>query len=828
VKIRATWPAVLHGWQRALVALSLLLMGYVARARAHEPVAPKIVHEVDGVWPEGIRPSTDVVVPMLVTVSAEGMVDSALIDVSLGPALDAAALRAVYQFRFEPAIVGGERVPSRARVAVRFRGPTAGLDGGVDAAETFALAPPDTGEGDAGDAGLPAHPAPSERRAAPDAGGESSANVAAIARLDAPARTASELVRDRKLLAAAPHRTGSDLLQLVPGMFVTQHSGEGKAHQIFYRGFDAVHGEDVEIWVGGAPVNEVSNIHGQGYADLHFVMPEVVRALRVSPGTYDPRQGDFAIAGTMRFELGYDQPGITAKGGYGQFGTQRYFLAYRPKGADEGTFAAAEFYDTDGFGPSRAARRASAIAQATFKLGANTSARLLLTGYTGHFDSAGVLRLSDIQTHAVSRFATYDPSQGGASMRAQLVAELRHQTPGSAFGVTPYLVLRNLRLRQNFTGFLLDQSGDSIQQLNDALSVGMNAFYRMRLRLLSANDSFEVGVSARNDWIDQSQKRLASSDQRVTSDDVDAKLRALDVAGYLDTAFHPHERVTLRAGIRIDGLGYYAQDLGGAAEGQARSSQGVHFGEKANVEVRLVDSLFALLSFGEGFRSPQIRSLAESESTPFTRVRSLEGGLRLDHGRVRASAAGFGTWLSEDLAFDPTTGRSEKVPATRRSGASVDASYQPLSWLYGTLNLTYTRAELRASGHGYRAGSLLPYAPQLVARADVAATPVLGEWLGRKLIGQLGLGASLLSRRPLPYGQFGHDIFLLDAQAGLRWGEVAINVRAFNLLDARWYDGEFLFASNWNPASEGASLVPTRHVTVGAPRTVFASLELYL
>ena len=93
----------------------------------------------------------------------------------------------------------------------------------------------------------------------------------------------------------------------------------------------------------------------------------------------------------------------------------------------------------------------------------------------------------------------------------------------------------------------------------------------------------------------------------------------------------------------------------------------MHFGEKASVDVRLVDSLFAQLSYGAGFRSPQIRSLAESETTPFTRVRSLEGGLRLDHGRVRASAAGFCTWLSDDLAFDPRLGRNEKVPATRRT-----------------------------------------------------------------------------------------------------------------------------------------------------------------
>ncbi|MCP6756914.1 hypothetical protein NL533_35330, partial [Klebsiella pneumoniae] len=76
--------------------------------------------------------------------------------------------------------------------------------------------------------------------------------------------------------------------------------------------FDAVHGQDLEIWAGGAPVNDVSNIHGQGYADLHFLPPEVVKRVVAQPGTYDVRQGDFAVAGTVRLDLGYDEPGITA------------------------------------------------------------------------------------------------------------------------------------------------------------------------------------------------------------------------------------------------------------------------------------------------------------------------------------------------------------------------------------------------------------------------------------------------------------------------------------------------------------------------------------
>ena len=118
-----------------------------------------------------------------------------------------------------------------------------------------------------------------------------------------PPRSASEAVVDKRVLQAAPHRNASELLLTVPGVFVSQHGGEGKAHQIFFRGFDAVHGQDVELWAAGAPVNDVSNIHGQGYADLHFLIPDaawVTARPRRSHASFRMKQAYvFATAGAF-------------------------------------------------------------------------------------------------------------------------------------------------------------------------------------------------------------------------------------------------------------------------------------------------------------------------------------------------------------------------------------------------------------------------------------------------------------------------------------------------------------------------------------------------
>ncbi|HTN89386.1 MAG TPA: TonB-dependent receptor, partial [Sorangium sp.] len=693
-------------------------------------------------------------------------------------------------------------------------------------------APAAAPEGDGDPAEAPGTPA-----AAPEGGGDpATAAVGApltVVVQGAPApRSASETVRERAEVRAAPHRTASDVLQLVPGLFASQHSGEGKAHQIFFRGFDAVHGQDLELWVAGAPVNEVSNVHGQGYADLHFIMPEVIRELRAQPGSYDPRQGDFAVAGTVRFELGYDEPGITVAAGAGSDGARRLFLAYHPEQADEATFAAFEAYATDGFGPARAASRTSLVAQGVYPLAAGVSARVMASAFAARFASAGVLRLDDLEAGKVDRLASYDPDQGGDSSRAQLVVDLRAArasgaAPDEGLSLAPFVVLRALRLRSNFTGYLEDPtSGDATQQLNEAVTVGATASYRLRFPLLSERDTFEAGVVARSDWIEQSQRRLAAVDDRPTATLVDGRVRATDIAGYLDASIRPARRIEVRGGLRADGLAY--QVLDGAGEGAAaRGAQGVHVGGKGTVDAALLPGLHALASVGQGFRSPQARSLGDGERAPFTRVLSAEAGLRYADERVRASAALFHTRLSDDLVFDEATGRNEPVPATARTGVALDAVAHPAPWLVSSVGLTYTRAAFTAAGGRYAAGDLLPFVPQVVARADLAVTPRLGALFGRRLEARAGAGVTLLHRRPLPYGEIGRDALLTDVTAHLRYHRVELGLDVYNLLDAAWFDGEFVYPSSFTRGA-APDLLPARHVTVGAPRSVFASLSLYI
>lgn len=815
----------------AAIALGALLP---SGALAHDDVTPPVPREQPrGEWPHGPH-DHDVIIPVQLEVLPDGTVGKVTIEAGISPEFDSAAIAAAKKFTFEPARRGDKPITARIRGIVRFAGqPNAGAGSpgfppphthphaqGASSSTKGSLAPPLATGGSQGAS------QPPRRQGAPPTADEPPAPVDISVEGQAPPRSASEVVRTAENIRTVARRTGSDALLVVPGVFLTQHSGEGKAHQIFLRGFDAVHGQDVELWVGGAPVNEVSNIHGQGYADLHFVMPETILSVRGQPGTFDPRQGDFAVAGSVRYELGLEEPGLVAKGTLGTFGVKRLFLAYRPPSFGPETFAAAEVYATDGFGPSRAASRASVVGQLEYDVGP-VRARVMASAATGRFDSPGVLRLDDVQLRKVDRFATYDPKQGGQSSRTQLVIDLSNRDGQHRFSLAPFLVLRSLRLRNNFTGYLIDPlGGDSLQQVNEAVTVGARGHYRRTIPLFSESDSLEIGVYARNDWVEQSQRRLSLIDDSVTEDLVSEKVRATDAAAYIDAQIRPFRRLTLRGGLRADGLSYSTESLL-SGQGQARSAMGFHLGGKATADVTLTSGLHAIAAFGQGFRSPQARSLGDGERAPFASVLSAEAGLRYKDRVFDAYAAGFYTTLDKDLVFDHVTGRNEAVPATRRGGVSADIVARPAPYLLTTVSVTYTHASFTQSQGRYEAGSLLPYVPQLVARTELALTPTLTTLWKRPLTAHLGFGTTFLHGRPLPYDEVGHDIFTADARVSARLKEVEVTLDLSNLTNARYFDGEFVFASGWD-RGKAPSLLPIRHVTVGPPFGAFVSLSLHV
>ena len=714
-------------------------------------------------------------------------------------------------------------------------------------------------------AGTPAAPtttaAPVPAASSDPAAAEPVLDVGVRGRRPPPPRAASDFTLDRDTLTAAPRQSAGEMLNAAPGVYIARPEGEAVAHEIFLRGFDAAHGQDIEFTAGGVPINQISHLHGQGYADLNFILPEVVRSIRVTEGVYDPRQGDFAVAGSIDFDLAVPRRGFLLRGAGGSFATFRQLALWAPRGQSDETFAAAAVRRTSGFGQNRGGLSGTAMGQFAFTGPAGLAGKVHVAAHAARAGIAGVLREDDLQAGRVDFYGTYaDPSataQSASAARGQLALELARDT--GAGGRTTFLAhasLVDFHSRENFTGFTQRAMvmpawvgrGDLIEQQNRDAGGGFHlahrtGWWRPAKKFQAA---LELGTSARIHRLQQAQSLLQAPQNETWDRRVDATVLATDIGMYADLDLRLGKFVQLRGGARADVLHYDIDDrlgnfiapyqVASHLVGHRRTATGVAAGPRATVMVTPLPWLSTFVAYGQGYRSPQARQLEEGERAPFAKVHSVEGGLKLAprwRRPLHLTAAGFGTFLGNDLAFDPEDARLEKIGPTRRAGLAASLQARPLPWLLAAASVTYVHAVLAAPPPAtvdnpnppYLPGQLLPYVPPVVVRADLGLDKELIK-LGKSALAlRIGAGFSYLSRRPLPYGQFSDPVHLLDASAGLRWSIVELGVEAFNILARRYATTVYSFVSDWH-TQQVPSRLPARHFAAGPPTTVLGTLTL--
>jgi len=673
-------------------------------------------------------------------------------------------------------------------------------------------------------------------------------------------RAAGDVEVDRDVIEASPRSEGAEILRSAPGVYIARVGGDSVGHRIMLRGFDAEHGQDLELRVGHLPVNLPNHIHGQGYADLGFLIPEVVRRMHVRGGVSDPRQGDFAVAGSIDLELGVERRGLRSRSSYGSFGTFRQLALWAPRGARPDTFAAVQFRRSDGFGQNRNSLGASSILQYGF---GEREWRFRLTGIVHGIRArtAGVLRRDDIESGRVGFHDVYGlptaQAQNGLSSRVMVGFSGTYRgADGATADVGVWLGHDVFRLQQNFTGFLERSQtnpdwvgrGDLIEQQNQTTSIGLHARYRTRPYHVASwlRGTLEAGLQTRTDLVGQNQRLIQAPQNETWDERIDASIRGTDIGVYADLAAHVQDWATLRVGARADVLVYEIDDaLGNRIPdfradsyilGYRRSAFGVAAGPRTSLVVRPTSWLRLLASYGEGFRSPQARTLADGETAPYTKVRGGDLGVALTWDeRVELRLSGYVTRLSDDVAFEPREGRLERIGASRRRGGVAYLVARPTPWLVASSSLTFVDAELTEPPPAtaedpqppFEEGQNLPYVPPWVFRLDVGAQGELLEIGRHPLRGKIGVGFSHLSARPLPYGGLADPLSVLDASATIGWGPLAVGLEIYNLADSDYAALELSFPSHWDTDAPRSRL-PARHVAAGAPRTVMATLEVHL
>ncbi len=797
---------------------------------------------------EGLHPT----VILRITVTADARVVDVVVEHSGGVDFDAQAVKAVKGWAFEPARRGDTPVSSRVRVAVHFEPESAGVPHEGQTHEPQAA--PHT---------APAAPLPNEPAAvspaviAPGPGTDkrkygSTAEVDAE-RLRSGDRGAADFQIDRRVLDAAPVLTATDLLQRVPGLYSRSVGSPADGDFFYLRGFNAEHGQDIEFKLGDIPINQPSNVHGQGYTYLNFIIPEAVRDLRVLNGVYDPRQGDFAVAGTVQYDLGVADRGIYARSELGSFRTFRQIGIFAPEGKHTDTFGAFQFRRTDGFGQNRSGIDGSAMFQFGF---GKQDWRFRVHGsfWGARYDSAGVLRRDDIQTGEIGFYDVYpfDTARAQEAFNAGGILGFRGEHRGAREKNTSFdlwLQLLDYRIEQNFTGFLESPEGDLIEQRDRRFVVGGNARHRTARFTPSeyAHGTVELGVSGRFDFINPQQQFLIDgSTSQTTEEIVDANIVQGDVGLWVDLDWDFSKYINLKGGVRADVLFFDVEDRivdaipnfedpESFAGGFRRTAAGINAGPRITLTGRPTDWIDIIGAYGEGFRSPQARTLLDGGSVPFSKVRSVDFGVRFRVGpeeQLKLSLTGYRTWLNRDVFFEAAEGQLEEIGPTSRTGALFYATTNPLPWLSGAISVTYVYAILEGPppgepDSGLGKGDRLPFVPPWTVRLDVGASGDLADLGKHPLRGHLGLAYSFIGARPLPFSGSADPFSLLDGSARLSWWFLELGFQVFNLTDKQYAGNELAFESNWDPLG-APSPNPARHITAGRPRTFFFTIGIRL
>jgi hypothetical protein len=654
-------------------------------------------------------------------------------------------------------------------------------------------------------------------------------------------RGVGDLRIKRELLEASPRQQTSEFLSAAPGFFVDHEDGEGLGNDIFLRGFDLSHGAGIEMRLGAIPINIPLHIQGQGYVDANFIIPEVVRSVRVLQGPYDPRQGDAAIVGSAYFDIGVVERGYQFKTSIGSFNQGRLVAIAAPKEYDEETFAAVAVRHTDGFGVSRRSESASAMAQYATDLSPNDRLKLTATAYGTGAELAGVVRRDDVDAGRIGfdgRYPELAQGQGVGTVRVIVAADYDHQTErGSHIEIAPWAMWTNFRARQNYTGNLeigarnpaLFGLGDLYETRNREGAAGFTARHHSPPRRLGdwGELAIEPGLSLRAGHTVQG-KDLLRPDTLATWDRrFEARVDSLDAGAWIDFDARLWKRLHLSIGPRADVLSVSTDDRLRAD----RTATGVAAGPRATLAFERWPELVPVVSYGEGFRSLDVDRLPDG-AAPYSKVRSGEIGARSSafHDRFVATVAAFETYVENELVFEAQSGGLETQKASVRRGVVTSLLARPASWLLVSSAFSVTRGQFTTLAPGI--SHYVPSIPSVLFRTDATARGPIARWGGRPVTGRAGVGYTFLGGRHLTDAVIGAPQNILNANIGARLGNIELGFDAYNVLGLDYPDDENVYASNWTTAPRASATAQARasiarHISAAPPRTVLGSLTLY-
>ncbi|HEY8937683.1 MAG TPA: TonB-dependent receptor, partial [Cyclobacteriaceae bacterium] len=420
---------------------------------------------------------------------------------------------------------------------------------------------------------------------------------------DRPINTLSEI--DIKF---RPVNTSQDVLRMVPGLFIAQHAGGGKAEQIFLRGFDCDHGTDINVEVDGLPVNMVSHAHGQGYADLHFLMPEAISYVDFDKGPYFANKGDLNTAGYVAFETRNKLDRNFAKLEGGSFNTGRVaaglnFLETKKSNA----YIISEYFKSDGFfDNNQNFKRFNLQAKFNTQLSERSVLTAAVTAFASKWNASGQIPDRAVSEGLISRYGSIDPTEGGNTSRFNAYAKIIHHADnGGTFENQVYAVRYDFNLFSNFTFYLNDPvNGDQINQKDGRWVYGYKSRYQQTSNLLGKLLKTEMGAGTRYDVVNAIALNHTVK-RNFLHHVMYGDIRELNANGYISETLLLSDKLSVHAAVRLDYFHFSYHDRLSTTQQPTVGKAIVN--PKLNFNYQASQSISLFVRSGTGFHSNDAR-----------------------------------------------------------------------------------------------------------------------------------------------------------------------------------------------------------------------------
>ncbi|WP_420869869.1 TonB-dependent receptor domain-containing protein [Bradyrhizobium septentrionale] len=664
----------------------------------------------------------------------------------------------------------------------------------------------------------PAAPQPSQSTSTTNGITGGSATVSSS--LQPTAASARQISGDE--VNARPVSRVGEVLEVVPGLIVTQHSGEGKANQYFLRGFNLDHGTDLAINVAGMPVNMPTHGHGQGYADINFLIPELIQSMDVRKGPYYADKGDFASAGAVDINYLDRLPKNIVELTAGSFFYQRAMAAGSTKVGDGTLLAAFEANKYNGpWAVPDDIRKLNGVLR--YSQGTATDGfSLTAMAYSNGWNSTDQVAQRAIDQGLIDRYGSLNPTDGGTSSRFSLSGNWAQSSEYGQTKLNAYVIRSSLQLYNDFTYFLDDPvNGDQFSQTDKRTVYGFDASHAVDVRVAGIDTQTRVGVQTRYDDINVG---LFKTVQReILSTVRNDQVQEGSVGLWADTTARWTDWLRTTVGIRED---YFAghvlsdtpQNSGNAQAAMTSPKAGIVLGPWAKTE------FYGNAGFGlhsNDIRGATITVDPNDKVTPLDRVPLLVRSKGAELGiRTRAidgltsSLAVFVLDFDSELLFVGDAGTTEPSRPSRRVGVEWTNQYKLSPWMSLDFDLAYTRARFTDVDP---VGNYIPGAPAWVASGGVTFGRETG-WFG-------SLRARYFGPRPLIEDDSVRSLssFIVNARAGYKFDNgMRLQLDVLNLFNAQTNQIEYYYLSRL--PGEPIEGVADRHVHPAEPLAVRLTL----